>query len=180
MVFLTFCCNTPNLYAQNNRPRLDNDSIRFFMLKCINKHREYHGKSFLKYDNSMNNISLLHCKYMSLEKELNHEQKNELNPYFRGRRIDKRIGHSNVGENILYNWIDDSHTSKEIAEILFSQWRQSRGHNRNMLLDQWIFLGFDCFIGKETFPINPDIKINKYIRYKIYAVQVFSSMPPEI
>ena len=172
IVFTACFLGFQNLNAQNNRPNLDNDSIRYYVLQKVNEHRKQNGRSNLLTNSLLNEAASLHCKYMSLEKKLTHEQENKYNHYYRGTLPTDRVGYS-AGENALYNWVDETYTSEEIAEILFDQWRQSPGHNENMLYS-WQYMGFDCFIGTESSPVNPDKRLYKHIKYKIYAVQVFT------
>jgi uncharacterized protein YkwD len=87
-----------------------------------------------------------HNQWMEFNNDLDHTE-NKKGPYFTGRDITSRINYASnmkgdlfCGENILYfsftidttAVIDDS-TAFRIADEAFEMWRNSPGHNANML-----------------------------------------------
>jgi len=155
-------------HGQVKQPQLDHDSIQYYMLEYINVHRLNHKREKLIIHHKLNSAANLHGEYMEYEKKLSHSQTNTSNPFYKGKTPTQRVGLS-AGENILYNWIDASYTSKKIAQTLFNQWKSSPGHNNNMLSNVYTYFGFECIISKDTFRSGEE-----HILYKIYGVQVFT------
>jgi uncharacterized protein YkwD len=110
----------------------------------INQYREANGQKRMGWDDTLWLCASNHNKWMVSNDDLDHHEKSGTVNFTGdgpGERYnyasDNKGGCSWCGENILYNYADGGSTIKEIADRMatysFNQWRNSPGHNRNML-----------------------------------------------
>lgn len=110
----------------------------------INAHRVSHGKEKLGWDDTLWLASRNHNMWMMANEELSHHQKagtkgfSGVTPGDRYDYASRRKGKCSwSGENALYNYSAGYGTiqknAEHIAEYSFNQWKNSPGHNENML-----------------------------------------------
>ena len=114
--------------------------------EIINEYRKSKLMLPLTFNDTLWRAAKNHNQWMEFNNDLDHTE-NKKGPYFTGRDITSRINYASnmkgdlfCGENILYfsftidttAVIDDS-TAFRIADEAFEMWRNSPGHNANML-----------------------------------------------
>lgn len=115
-----------------------------FFHEKINRYRVAKGKPALGWDDTLWLAARNHCNWMITNNELSHTEKagtkmfNGAGPGDRYNFASKNNGSCNwSGENALYNYSvpDDgsARNAMSIATDAFEQWRNSPGHNANML-----------------------------------------------
>jgi uncharacterized protein YkwD len=93
------------------------------VLKYVNEHRVSNGRSALSANSYMSGEARTHSSNMANNiVPFGHEGFNE-----RANRIWVNVGTGGVAENVAYN--------SNGAEQVFDQWKNSSGHNKNMLGD---------------------------------------------
>ncbi|MDQ3110143.1 MAG: CAP domain-containing protein [Bacteroidota bacterium] len=123
----------------------------------INAHRVSNGKEKLGWDDTLWLTARNHNIWMTLNDDLDHFEKAGTKSYTGtspGDRYDfaskGKGGCSWSGENILYNYAAGYATLAEnaehMAEYAFNQWKNSPGHNDNMLKDRSRVHGVAFFI----------------------------------
>jgi len=112
--------------------------------KLINNYRKSKGLSDISWDETLWIATKNHNEWMSEANTLSHHQ-TKRNKYYTGQnpgdRFDYAAGgnspNSWSGENALYNYSAHGESIKEIAKNIvsrsFIQWKNSPGHNQNML-----------------------------------------------
>lgn len=112
--------------------------------EIINRYRVSKGKPSLGWDDTLWLAARNHCNWMIANDELSHTEKagtkmfNGAGPGDRYNFASKNNGSCNwSGENALYNYsVTDNGSARNamaIATDAFEQWRNSPGHNANML-----------------------------------------------
>ncbi|CAN5823206.1 hypothetical protein BH11BAC7_BH11BAC7_03880 [soil metagenome] len=110
----------------------------------INAHRSANGKTALGWDDTLWLASRNHNTWMMENTQLGHMEKagtksfSGVNPGDRYDYVSKNKGKCSwSGENALYNYSAGNTTieknAEQIAEYSFQQWKNSPGHNANML-----------------------------------------------
>ncbi|MFN5183254.1 MAG: CAP domain-containing protein [Bacteroidota bacterium] len=161
--FLFFCY--PSFLLSKGKPELvrqlytikkavETDSIQyierlaaFYFHQEINEYRKANKKSILVWDDTLWLASRNHCLWMLVNAQCSHNQKNGtyfftgLGPGERIQYVSEGKSHLNwSGENVYY----DSYSAcgkvidkiaKGIAFSSFNAWKNSPGHNENMLRD---------------------------------------------
>ncbi|GAB5416123.1 MAG: hypothetical protein Crog4KO_12920 [Crocinitomicaceae bacterium] len=135
------------------------------LLANVNELRDSLGIEPLKEQPNLQKAALDHSKYMAKNKVLTHDEKGP------GRTVAKRVRRAGsrdfdiVGENVLFTEVDNFKFKKqeleELARSMYLQWRNSPGHFRNMIQEQYEF---------GDIGISADSKSKR-----IYATQVFGS-----
>ncbi len=112
--------------------------------KLINKYRTENGLSTIKWNETLWIATINHNKWMTKTGTLSHHQTTN-NKYFTGKSPGDRLSYAQAGnshygwsgENALYNYSSTGKTKEEIAKNIaqksFTQWKNSPGHNENML-----------------------------------------------
>lgn len=121
-------------------------------LQLINEHRKAHGKQPLHYDSLLNNAALQRSK--EIAQVWGHKRPN--NDSFAGAIQDlfpSKNGmqyYNGWGENILeHSYKTDD--PNELAQKHFDMWKNSPGHNENMLRDDYTCLGL-----RFSYNLKPD------------------------
>ena len=117
------------------------EDVRTEMLKLVNAHRSANGASALKASDKLNQAAQTRAK--------------ETSTYFSHTRPDGRdtwsvydeVGYKwrAAGENIAMNSTGNG-SAAEIAQSLFTQWKNSSGHNKNMLSKDFTEIGIGVYI----------------------------------
>ena len=89
------------------------------LLKCINRHRINNGLAPLSFDDALGKMAKNHSDNMNNNQELNHD-------HFDDRF--RQCGRACCVENIGWNYTT--------PEEQFKAWKNSKGHNKNMLNKQ--------------------------------------------
>jgi uncharacterized protein YkwD len=112
--------------------------------KLINEYRKTLKIDTIAWNETLWIASRNHCVWMASADQLSHTQKTN-NSNFTGTNPGDRYDYASggkssyawSGENALYNYsangIDANAIAKNIAKASFNQWKQSTGHNRNMM-----------------------------------------------
>ena len=147
--------------------------------KLINAYRMKNRINEIKWDESLWLACRNHDIWMSANKELSHDEKKGTK-YFTGiepgdRYIYVTSGKGNYewsAENALYNYDKKGKTINEIANCIaknaFEQWKNSPGHNENMLGRNHKAHGVAFYIGKGGMVYGTDLFVSnvddKYIK----------------
>jgi uncharacterized protein YkwD len=136
-----------NLAAKNAKVDSVNTIERLAAFKFntkINNYRKEKGLPVLQWDEALWLAARNHSVWMNVHNKLMHAEM-ENTTFFSGKTPNDRIayvlGNSNyysfTGENALYNFSAYGETINEIAENIseesFNDWKNSHGHNSNML-----------------------------------------------
>lgn len=159
LLLVTLCIVTNIVYAQTYTYKdidhlllkAEKDSIaqieRLAALefhRLINGYRQENNLTPIEWNETIWVATVNHNSWMSNANELSHSQE-ENTTYFTGTRPGSRLhyaagGNTSMswsGENALYNYSSSGSTKKEIAKNIarksFIQWKNSPGHNKNML-----------------------------------------------
>lgn len=160
--------------------KIENDSIfsieRLAAFKFhvkINKYRNDNELPSLKWDEALWLAARNHTVWMNLHNNLMHSEMVNTK-YFSGETPNDRIAyvfgsvnHSRfTGENALYNFSAFGKTINEIAENIseesFNDWKNSTGHNKNMLENFNIHAVAFILSGKKVWATNLLCKSNLY------------------
>ncbi len=162
--------------------------------KLLNEYRVENGSSILQWDEDMWLAARNHCYYMYYNNHLTHRQAN-ISKGFTGENTEDRIvfatngnpKYTAHGENCLYNYSKQGEGLEEIslniAKESFEQWKNSPGHNANMLEYSYrrhgtAFLigggkvwGTDVLSMGYKYSKNNDISIKKHKKQSLYITQ---------
>lgn len=112
--------------------------------ELINKYRKENGLNTIKWNETLWVTTINHNKWMVKTGTLSHHQTTN-NKYYTGKSPGDRLSYAQAGsahfgwsgENALYNYSCKGKTKEEIAKNIaqrsFTQWKNSPGHNENML-----------------------------------------------
>jgi len=147
--------------------------------KLLNAYRMKNKLNLLMWDESLWLACVNHDIWMNANGELSHGEKSS-SKYFTGVEPGDRYdyvtsGKGNYdwsGENALYNYDKEGKTvseiSSNIAKAALEQWKDSPGHNENMLGKRHTAHGVAFYLGKGGRVYGTDLfvsnKDNKYIR----------------
>ena len=119
------------------------------MYELVNKHRKNNGVDKLKRDSGLDESAYLKSKHMMDNNYFDHD--------FKGKstfELTKELwGQDIYGENIAMNYCSGVYTEKNaesLAENIFNQWKNSSGHNENMLRESFDTFGFGFVITKSN------------------------------
>ncbi len=134
------------------------DSVIQEIFILVNQHRVSNHIHELKWCKKLQKSCISHSKYMSYDDYHCHKEINQKNPYYKGDHCWDRTNIKMCGENVLaryeFNgqdaatWLLETkkiRNAKEIALEMFTQWKLSPGHNRNMLRKRWNYMAFDYY-----------------------------------
>ena len=137
-----------------------NDIVKKEMYRLVNEHRNNNGLSSYKINNVLEECAFEKSKHMSDNNYFDH--------YYNGETWydmypEKYKGTTVWGENIAYRYTSyeslfTEEECKTIAEMLFQQWKESPGHNANMLQSMFNSIGFGLYVNASG---------------KVYATQQF-------
>ncbi len=147
--------------------------------KLLNAYRMKNKLNELIWDESLWLTCVNHDLWMNSNGELSHEQKSGTK-YFTGIEPGDRYNYATSGkgnydwsgENALYNYDREGKTvneiSSNIAKAAFEQWKDSPGHNENMLDKRHTAHGVAFYLGKGGRVYGTDLFVsnrdNKYIK----------------
>ena len=105
------------------------DRTNKFALQYLNDFRASNGRSKLKWDENVFNVSVPHTKAMASKGQISHDgfdnRANQLNNYFFVYQSAENVAYFMTGEDV---------EESKVARKLTDQWINSPGHRRNMLL----------------------------------------------
>lgn len=121
------------------------------MHELVNNHRKANGKDELIIDSDLDNSAYLKSKHMVDFKYFSHD--------YNGQDCFDLIyslsGEKANGENIAQNYLKSNTLTKssaeDLAQRLFTQWKNSSGHNENMLRDSFTSFGFGIEIASNGY-----------------------------
>ena len=169
------------------------DSLIKEMFRLVNEHRIDHNSHKLSWDIKLQPACKKHSMYQAFDSKwgtMRHDEPNENNPYFSGLEVWDRTNIEMCGENVLMRpndfngngspWMNTRYkvmNAKELALAMFINWKESPGHNENMLDKRWNYMAFDYygFIEKQPKKLNGKIIPNEYVCYhdRFLATQIF-------
>jgi uncharacterized protein YkwD len=138
----------------------------YLFLKLINQYRQENGLNSLKWDENLWLAARNHNVYMAEESSFGHSENNINSPYFTGKQSINRANYieSNyigVGENCCYPHINYLRFYiVNIVEESIESWKNSPGHNENMLNPDYYATGVSFYL---------DIK-----NHQVYGTNVFT------
>ena len=149
----------PSYECNRSKNKQFKDSVVEIMFTLVNQHRVSHNLHKLKWCNKIQKSCLSHSKYMAYQSLMTHTEKNKSNPYYTGAHSWHRTGLDMCGENVLVGyqysgrnakpWMyvkkKDIKNAKELAISWFVMWKESPGHNENMLDKRWNYMAFDYY-----------------------------------
>ena len=116
------------------------------MLSLVNNHRASNGVKALILDATIEKCSTEKSKHMVDNDYFDHYYNGKL--YWQDKPAYKNAGI--CAENIAYNFTSTGKVTKEeienVAEVLFTQWKNSAGHNANMLNSSYTRFGFGAYV----------------------------------
>ncbi|MDY4078870.1 MAG: CAP domain-containing protein, partial [Clostridium sp.] len=118
------------------------------MYRLVNEHRNNNGVASFTVDSVMEECAYEKSKHMSDNNYFDHEYNGKL---WWDMYPEKYANWSNLGENIVLSHIDPNkmytiEECKKIAEKLFTLWKNSPGHNANMLNSSFKQIGFGLYV----------------------------------
>ena len=130
------------------------------MYRLVNEHRNNNGVASFTVDSVMEECAYDKSKHMSDNNYFSHDYNGK---YWWDMYPEKYANWSNLGENIVLSSTDPNKVytreeCKEIAEDLFTAWKNSPGHNANMLNSSFKQIGFGIYVNSSG---------------KVYATQEF-------
>ena len=150
---LVFSQTNNECYRSSNKEFKDSLIQEMFIL--VNNHRISHNLQKLEWCKKIQKSCLSHSKYMAYQNVMSHNETNKSNKYYTGTHCWNRSKFDVCGENILarhefsskdYNpWNKKIKNAKELALEMFTQWKTSPAHNKNMLDPNWNYFAFDYY-----------------------------------
>lgn len=112
------------------------------MHELVNNHRQSNGVQALTIDSALDNSAYLKSKHMIDNNYFDHN--------YNGQSFSKLVyslsGQTIYGENIAQNYLTSNSYTKssaeDLAQRLFTSWKNSPGHNENMLRERFKSFGF--------------------------------------
>ena len=138
-------------YRSNNKTF--KDSVIQEMFRLVNQHRLDHNLNKFIWDKKLQKACKKHSMYQAYEDRMCHWQHNKKNPYYESKYPQDRSNAKR--ENVAYGYYFNSKdynpsnkkikNAKEIAFDIFTLWKESPGHNRNMIDPNLIYFAFDYY-----------------------------------
>ena len=145
----------------NNGTYLDHHLLSEEMLRLVNKERVRIGRQPLKLSRSLYNFAKIRSAELAKNGYIRFfNEKNEAMPHTRdvtGKKwytvfADTKYANGVAGENTAGRAISRNvysmFSEKFIAEALFEQWKNSRGHYENMISEDYKYFGFSVQFSK--------------------------------
>ena len=140
---------------------LDHNLLGEEMLRLVNEERVKIGRQPLKWSNALYNFSKIRSAELAGNGHIRFfNEKNEAMPHTRdatGKKwytvfADTKYANDTAGENTAGHAISRNvysmFSEKFIAEELFEQWKNSRGHYENMISEDYKYFGFSVQFSK--------------------------------
>lgn len=131
LTMMMFNVSIVNELTAQEKDNFDREQLAF--LELINEFRIRRGRTALQLDIELSKAAKRHSDDMVKHDRLDH--KGSDGSRFFDRIKDTNYNYKGGNENIAYNW-------EGSAQRFFDQWRNSRGHRKNMLSKNITHLGF--------------------------------------
>ena len=145
----------------NNGTYLDHNLLSEEMLRLVNEERVRIGRQPLKWSNALYNFAKVRSAELASNGHIRFfNDKNEAMPHTRdatGKKwytifADTKYANDTAGENTagyaMSRNVYSMFSEKFIAEELFEQWKNSRGHYENMISEDYKYFGFSVQFSK--------------------------------
>ena len=145
----------------NSGTYLDHDLLSEEMLRLVNEERVRIGRQPLKWSNALYNFAKVRSTELANNGHIRFfNEKNESMPHTRdatGKKwytilADTKYANDTAGENTagyaMSRNVYSMFSEKFIAEELFEQWKNSRGHYENMISEEYKYFGFSVQFSK--------------------------------
>jgi uncharacterized protein YkwD len=155
------------LPGRENQPKLDLSSLEKRIHDLINKERQKHGLSTIRWDDALKRIAQKHSADMAKRNYFSHTSPEGRDFSYRYIKsgyacaitIENRIykGGENLFQNNLYTSVTtvngvsyyDWNTLEDIAETTVEGWMNSPGHRKNILTPVWLREGIGVSIAPD-------------------------------
>jgi uncharacterized protein YkwD len=123
------------------------------MYRLVNEHRNNNGLKSLAVDSVMEECAYGKSKHMSDNNYFSHSYEGK---YWWNIYPEKYENACAIGENIIKSYINPNklYTKEEckaIANRLFESWKNSSGHNANMLSENFEAIGFGIYVNSSGY-----------------------------
>ena len=123
------------------------------MYRLVNEHRNNNGLKSLAVDSVMEECAYGKSKHMSDNNYFSHSYEGK---YWWNMYPEKYENACAIGENIIRSYINPNKVytkeeCKEIANELFESWKNSSGHNANMLSENFEAIGFGIYVNSSGY-----------------------------
>ena len=145
----------------NSGTYLDHNLLSEEMLRLVNEERVRIGRQPLKWSNALYNFAKVRSTELANNGHIRFfNEKNESMPHSRdatGKKwytilADTKYANDTAGENTagyaMSRNVYSMFSEKLIAEELFEQWKNSRGHYENMISEEYKYFGFSVQFSK--------------------------------
>ena len=145
----------------NSGTYLDHNLLSEEMLRLVNEERVRIGRQTLKWSNALYNFAKVRSTELANNGHIRFfNEKNESMPHTRdatGKKwytilADTKYANDTAGENTagyaMSRNVYSMFSEKFIAEELFEQWKNSRGHYENMISEEYKYFGFSVQFSK--------------------------------
>ena len=145
----------------NSGTYLDHNLLSEEMLRLVNEERVRIGRQPLKWSNALYNFAKVRSTELANNGHIRFfNEKNESMPHTRdatGKKwytilADTKYANDTAGENTagyaMSRNVYSMFSEKFIAEALFEQWKNSRGHYENMISEEYKYFGFSVQFSK--------------------------------
>ena len=145
----------------NSGTYLDHNLLSEEMLRLVNEERVRIGRRPLKWSNALYNFAKVRSTELANNGHIRFfNEKNESTPHTRdatGKKwytilADTKYANDTAGENTagyaMSRNVYSMFSEKFIAEELFEQWKNSRGHYENMISEEYKYFGFSVQFSK--------------------------------
>ena len=145
----------------NSGTYLDHNLLSEEMLRLVNEERVRIGRQPLKWSNALYNFAKVRSTELANNGHIRFfNEKNESMPHTRdatGKKwytilVDTKYANDTAGENTagyaMSRNVYSMFSEKFIAEELFEQWKNSRGHYENMISEEYKYFGFSVQFSK--------------------------------
>jgi uncharacterized protein YkwD len=155
------------LPCRGNQPKLDLSALEKLIHDLINKERQKHGLSTIRWDDALKRIAQKHSTDMAKRNYFSHTSPEGRDFSYRYIKsgyacaitIENRIykGAENLFQNNLYTSVTtvngvsyyDWNTLEDIAETTVEGWMNSPGHRKNILTPVWLREGIGVSIAPD-------------------------------
>lgn len=168
----------------NDGTYINHKNVGLEVLKLVNAERKRLGKRELKWSDGLYKLSTIRAKEMASNgsigfwndegKIMSHVRDNKGTPWHtvtKGTEYANRgMGENLAGRTLPYN-VYQLFSEKIIANQLYNQWKNSKGHYANMIADNYTEFGFDY--GLSQFWRRNKVEVD-YFSQGLHGVQLFA------
>lgn len=112
------------------------------MHELVNNYRKANGKDEFTIDPNLDNSAYLKSKHMVDFKYFSHDYNGQDCFDLIYSLSDEEVNGENIAQNYLKSNTLTKSSAEDLAQRLFVQWKNSPGHNANMLRDSFTSFGF--------------------------------------